>query len=178
MVKGNTTTEHNLTLLMVAIISILFSILGTLAALSWAGWLTPPQADRQAMVHDMGSEVMPFSLGQTTHIFEMTESGGVQQVIADDPNDDAQIVLIRQHLQYEAERFRSGDFTDPTSLHGSELPGINKLTAGVTQVSIEYADLPAGAEIVFTTQDLPLITAIHRWFGAQLSDHGADATYR
>ena len=153
MVKGNTPTEYKPTLVLVAIISILLSILGTLAALSWAGWLTPPQADRQAMVHDMGSEVMPFSLGLTTHIFEMTESGGVQQVIADDPNDDDQIALIRQHLQYEVERFRSGDFSDPTSLHGSELPGIKELTMGLTQVSIEYAELPAGAEIVFTTRN-------------------------
>jgi|SRR3972149_4493030 len=153
MVKGNTPTEYKPTLVLVAIISILLSILGTLAALSWAGWLTPPQADRQAMVHDMGSEVMPFSLGLTTHIFEMTESGGVQQVIADDPNDAAQIALIRQHLQYEVERFRSGDFSDPTSLHGSELPGIKELTMGLTQVSIEYAELPAGAEIVFTTRN-------------------------
>ena len=153
MVKGNTPTEYKPTLVLVAIISILLSILGTLASLSWAGWLTPPQADRQAMVHDMGSEVMPFSLGLTTHIFEMTESGGVQQVIADDPNDAAQIALIRQHLQYEVERFRSGDFSDPTSLHGSELPGIKELTMGLTQVSIEYAELPAGAEIVFTTRN-------------------------
>lgn len=178
MVKGNTTTKYKLTLVLVAIISILLSVLGTFGALLWAGWLTPPQGDRQTMVHDMGSGVMPFNLGQTTHIFEMTESGGVQQVIADDPNDDDQIALIRQHLEYEVERFRSGDFSDPTSLHGSELPGIEELAAGLTQVSIEYAELPAGAEIVFTTQDLQLITAIHRWFGAQLSDHGADATYR
>lgn len=27
----------------------------------------------------------------------------------------------------------------------------------------------------FSTQDRHLLTAIHRWFGAQLSEHGADA---
>jgi hypothetical protein len=39
-------------------------------------------------------------------------------------------------------------------------------------------ELPHGAQITFITSDLKLITALHRWFGAQLSDHGADATYR
>jgi hypothetical protein len=43
---------------------------------------------------------------------------------------------------------------------------------------MEYTALPNGGQITFTTDDLHLITATHRWFGAQLSDHGADATYR
>ena len=29
--------------------------------------------------------------------------------------------------------------------------------------------------ITFETKELGIITAIHRWFGAQLSEHGADA---
>jgi len=126
----------------------------------------------------MGSQVMPFDLGETTHIFEMTESGGIQQVIANDPSDSAQIALIQQHIQHEAMLFSSGDFSDPSSLHGGEMPGVKELAAGTTQIKIEYAALSNGAQITFTTQDLNLITAIHRWFGAQLSDHGSDATYR
>lgn len=130
------------------------------------------------MVHDMGSQVMPFDLGETTHIFEMTESGSIQQVIADDPSDDAQIALIQQHIQHEAMRFSSGDFSDPSSLHGGDMPGIKELAAGAAQIKVTYTALPDGAQITFTTQDLRLITAVHRWFGAQLSDHGSDATYR
>ncbi|MBE7552619.1 MAG: hypothetical protein HS126_16235 [Anaerolineales bacterium] len=126
----------------------------------------------------MGHQVMPFDLSQTTHIFEMTDSGGIQQVIAKDPGDKAQISLIQQHLQHEAMRFGTGDFSDPTSLHGAEMPGVKELAGSTTQVKIEYTTLPNGAQITFTTQDLHLITAIHRWFGAQLSDHGSDATYR
>ena len=38
-----------------------------------------------------------------------------------------------------------------------------------------YTALPTGAEITFETSDIYLLTAIHRWFGAQLSEHGADA---
>jgi len=122
--------------------------------------------------------VMPFSLSKTRHIFEMTESGGIQRVIAKDAGDKEQIALIQKHLQHEAMRFKAGDFSDPTSLHGVDMPGIEEIAAGTSKITIEYTPLPNGAQIVFRTRDLPLITAIHRWFGAQLSDHGSDAGYR
>jgi hypothetical protein len=50
---------------------------------------------QQEMMHDMSHKVMPFDISKTTHIFEMTETGGVQQVIAKDPKDAEQIRLIR-----------------------------------------------------------------------------------
>jgi len=179
MMIGNTrVTNYRRSLFLTASMSILLAVIGTLGVLSWAGWLAPPRANPQAMVHDMGQHVMPFDLSQTTHIFEMTESGGIQQVIAKDSTDRVQIELIQQHLQHEAMRFRVGDFSDPSSLHGGDMPGVKELSLGATQVTIEYVALPNGAQITLTTQDLHLLTAIHRWFGAQLSDHGSDATYR
>jgi hypothetical protein len=132
----------------------------------------------QATVHDMGGHVMPFDLSRTMHIFEMTDSGGIQQVIAKDPSDSEQVALIQQHLQREAALFSAGDFSDPLSLHGTDMPGVKALSAGAAQVKVEYSALPNGAQIAFTTEGIHLITALHRWFGAQLSDHGADATYR
>ena len=143
-----------------------------------SGCLTPSQSSHQTKVHHMGSQVMPFDLSKTQHIFQMTESGGIQQVIVRDSNDAEQVALIRQHLQHEAMRFSAGDFSDPTALHGADMPGVRELSAGSAQIKVEYSGLPNGAQLVFSTQDLHLITAIHRWFGAQLSDHGADATYR
>jgi hypothetical protein len=157
------------------LVSALITIPGTVAVLYLAGWLVPPQVNRQETVHNMGSSVMPFDLSQTTHIFEMTENGGIQQVIAKDPNDSTQIALIQQHIQHEVMLFNAGNFSDPTSLHGDEMPGIKELTVGAKHLDIEYAALPNGAQITLITQDLSLITAIHRWFGAQLSDHGSDA---
>ena len=178
MTEQQQITKYQPNLFIVSLISVLVTFLVTAGLLGSAGWIALPQDDRQTMVHDMGSQVMPFNLGDTTHIFEMSETGGIQQVVANDPNDAEQITLIRQHLQYEATRFASGDFSDPTSLHGNELPGIQELADSVGQVSIQYSELPDGGQITFTTQNLSLITAIHRWFGAQLSDHGSDATYR
>jgi len=178
MTESTSVLNHKRNLWLVAAGSILFSVIGTIGVLFWAGWLVLPQVDRQEMIHDAGSHVMPFELEQTTHIFSMTEDGGVQQVIANDPNDSTQVELIRQHIQHEAMLFGAGNFSDPMTLHGSDMPGIKELTAGAANLKVEYAELPDGAQITFTTQDISLITAIHRWFGAQLSDHGSDAIAR
>ncbi|HQU17040.1 MAG TPA: hypothetical protein PLO69_13195 [Gammaproteobacteria bacterium] len=130
----------------------------------------------QERTHQMGHRVMPFELSKTMHIFRMTESGGVQRVIAKDPNAKDRIRLIQRHLKYEAERFRRGDYSDPAALHGADMPGLKVLESAGSRIKISYTALPSGAEITFEASDLRLVTAIHRWFGAQLSEHGADAT--
>jgi hypothetical protein len=129
----------------------------------------------QDHVHQMAHTVMPFDVSRTVHIFRMTESGGVQRVVVKDPAATDQIALIRQHLRHEAERFRHGDYSDPAALHGTDMPGLKELQIGASSIKVSYTSLPEGAEITFETADLHLLTAVHRWFGAQLSEHGADA---
>jgi hypothetical protein len=55
------------------------------------------------------------------------------------------------------------------------MSGLTDLQSGAAGIKVSYTALSAGAEITFETTDLHLLTAIHRWFGAQLSEHGADA---
>jgi hypothetical protein len=129
----------------------------------------------QVHVHNMSHHVMPFDMGSTLHIFKMTERGGVQQVIAKEAAAADQIALIQQHLKHEAERFQRGDYSDPAMLHGADMPGLQELGAGSSSIKVAYTALSIGAEIEFDTSDLRLLTAIHRWFGAQLSEHGSDA---
>jgi hypothetical protein len=159
-------------------ITAFFAVLGPFAILLLAGCASPTHSGHQAMIHDMGHRVMPFELSKTQHIFEMTDNGGIQQVIVKNSSDKEQIRPIQEHLQHLATEFRAGDFSTPASLHGADMPGLKELAAGAARIKVEYAALPNGGQITFTTNDLHLITAIHRWFGAQLSDHGADATYR
>jgi len=123
----------------------------------------------------MGQSVMPFDLAKTTHIFRMTESGGVERVIIKDATAQDQVPLIQHHLRHEAEAFQRGDYSDPASLHGPNMPGLKDLQAGAARIKVTYSALPNGAEISFETTDIHLLTAIHKWFGAQLSEHGADA---
>lgn len=144
----------------------MFSILASI--------LTVSAQTRQEHVHQMAHSVMPFDISKTVHIFKMTESGGIQRVIAKDTNATDQIALIQQHLRHEAEKFQQGDYADPAMLHGADMPGLKELRAGASRIKVSYAALPAGGQITFETTDLHLLTALHRWFGAQLSEHGSD----
>jgi len=130
---------------------------------------------RQQHIHQIAPAVMPFDTSKTIHFFRMTESGGVERVVTRDADAADQVALIQQHLQHEAARFKRGDYSDPASLHGADMPGLRELQTGAPKIRVRYAPLPAGAQITFETADVHLLTAIHRWFGAQLSEHGADA---
>ena len=130
----------------------------------------------QQHAHNASHGVMPFDMSKTMHVFAMTEQGGVQKVVTRDAGDGDQVAMIQQHLKHEAEAFQKGDFGDPAHLHGATMPGLSDLQANAAQIRITYSELPNGAQIAFEAKDIHTITAIHRWFGAQLSEHGADAT--
>lgn len=133
-------------------------------------------AQRQAEVSERGKDVMPFSLPATTHIFSKTAEGGIQQVIAKKADDADQVKLVRQHLQEIREQFLKGDFSGPSHIHGKDMPGLAELReAKLGQVEITYKDVQGGAELTYKTANASLVVALHKWFDAQLSDHGKDA---
>ena len=150
------------------------AMVATLGTLRATGTLAF-QETRQEEIAEKGGQVMPFDLEKTTHVFEKTQTGGVQEVVADDPNDAEQIALIREHLEEEAAAFRRGDLSDPSEIHGEEMPGLKELEAGAEEVDIRYSDLPDGAKIEYETSDPALVAALHDWFDAQVSDHGSHA---
>jgi hypothetical protein len=133
------------------------------------------ELSRQEVVARRSAAVMPFDLEATTHVFDATGTGGVQTVVADDPTDHDQIALIRSHLRDEVKRFRTGDFGDPQSIHGHDMPGVRILASNPHSLEIAYRDLDDGAEVTYSSDDPVVITALHDWFAAQLHDHGSDA---
>lgn len=132
---------------------------------------------RQAEIAANGRTVMPFDLERTTHRFAKAATGGVQTVTSDDPGDAGQVALIREHLTAEAAAFSKGDYGDPASIHGGEMPGLRELGAGHDRIDIRYAESPAGARITYTTSDPALLQALHAWFDAQVTDHGRHAEH-
>lgn len=132
---------------------------------------------RQTQVERKSERVMPFSMDATMHRFDPTADGGVQTVMADD-GDAKQVALVRSHLRKEAAAFARGDFNDPASIHGRDMPGLRAMHAGAKRIGVRYADVPNGAKIVYATKDPKLVAAIHTWFKAQVSDHGAHATMK
>jgi hypothetical protein len=141
------------------------------------GGLPGDDRGRQAEVAKRGAEVMPFDLERTTHVFTPSASGGVQKVVADDPGDNEQIRLIREHVRGEAGRFARGDFDDPASIHGDDMPGLRTLRAEYEHMRARYTELPDGAKTTYTSSDPTVVDALHDWFDAQLGDHGSHAEH-
>lgn len=146
-----------------------------LAVIAFATWWSG-EPSRQELVAERGAAVMPFDLEATTHVFEPTETGGIQTVLADDPTDAEQVALVRGHLADEAERFQRGDFGDPAMIHGMEMPGLGVLESSVGSLTVSYREVPAGGAVTFRSSDPQVVQALHDWFAAQLSDHGEHAS--
>ncbi|QYX81849.1 aspartate carbamoyltransferase [Streptomyces akebiae] len=152
------------------------------ATLGAALWIGGPRQDgsegqtsRQEAVAARGRTVMPFDIEETTHHFTPTGTGAVQDVVADQPDDEKQIALIRTHLKQEAKAFGQGDFGDPAQIHGDNMPGLATLQEGYERIEVRYKDRTDGATLTYTTDEPALVAALHDWFEAQLSDHGDHA---
>jgi len=134
------------------------------------------EPNRQEVVRQRSADVMPFDMMATAHIFTKDSTGGVQRVVARRGDDAQQIQMVRAHLKEISEKFRQGDFTSPTHVHGTSMPGLAALKAAPPgDLQSTYREIPAGAEIVYFSRNPSVVTAVHQWFDAQLSDHGADA---
>jgi hypothetical protein len=160
-----------------ALVSALLALIVAATGLWWASAReTTPSgiAERRAEVADRGSAVMPFDLTKTTHSFVATSEGGRQTVTANDIADTEQARLIREHLIVEEAKFAAGDFTDPATIHGDQMPGLTELRANASRITVRYEELPAGAILHYSSADPALVNVLHRWFEAQSSDHGTD----
>jgi hypothetical protein len=131
---------------------------------------------RQRDVARRGADVMPFNLEATTHVFTKTARGGIQRVVAKNPSDLGQVRLVREHLREIQLQFEHGDFSGPAHIHGQDMPGLAELQAAPRgAISLAYQQVQAGAQLTYSSRDRKLVAALHRWFDAQLSDHGKDA---
>lgn len=130
----------------------------------------------QAEVAERGKHVMPFRLNATTHVFTKTAQGGTQKVIVKNIAHADQTNLIRVHLQKISRQFAIGDFSGPSRIHGMNMPGLDELrSAQRGEIAVDYRDIEGGAELAYRTSTPGMAAALHKWFDAQLSDHGDDA---
>nr|WP_217346501.1 aspartate carbamoyltransferase [Noviherbaspirillum sp. L7-7A]MBV0880931.1 aspartate carbamoyltransferase [Noviherbaspirillum sp. L7-7A] len=154
--------------------ALLLALYAGLAAHTASAEPAPPA--RQAEVAARGAQVMPFELAATSHIFTKNRNGGLQQVLVRNPKDKEQLRLVRSHLQEIAGRFQAGDFSAPARIHGEAMPGLAQLKqARPGEITLHYKEVRDGAQIRYATSNPALVPALHQWFDAQLSDHGADA---
>jgi hypothetical protein len=133
---------------------------------------------RQHMIHSESPEVMPFDMNKVTHYFIKTDTGGLLMLKTKDTRDTTQANLIISHLEKEYKLFSNADFSDPKTLHGAHMPGLDILSGSKGKFKVEFKKLPDGAQLIFTSKDSLVQNAIHKWFDAQLRDHGKDAKSR
>jgi len=131
--------------------------------------------ERQAAVVERGADVMGFDPDATVHRFAPTGTGGIEEVTARDARDREEIVEVRAHLRGEVDSWRRGDFSAPATIHGEDMPGLETLMFAGNTLAVDYTPLPDGARVTFASNDADVVAALHAWFEAQLSDHGADA---
>lgn len=136
----------------------------------------PATEDEVTTVAD--AAVPPFDPEKTFSMFQMLPDGGVQVVTVKDASDQRQIELIQAYLEKISGEFSSGDFSDAARIHAQDMSWLNDLTAGAKQIEVSYTVLPNGGQIRFATADPSLVTAIHRWLMAQVSEWENQASVR
>ena len=120
----------------------------------------------QALAHAEQSrqDATPFNGHNSTQAFQKNQSGGIQQVVAKDPNDKALVTAIRSYLEAEAERFGKGDYSGPFK----SLRYLKAVKPG--QIGIVYRNVQAGAAIDYVGADAAAVDAIHKWLDAEISN--------
>ena len=158
-------------------LSVLVSIfvIGTATSYGTSPSPTSSPSSRQSQVHKVGQRIMNFDLTNSTHIFTNTATGGKLTVLAKTSNTTL-IHDIRNHLSLVGEEFKVGNYTDPSLIHGTSMPGLTALTKDFKNILVTYQEEKTGGSITFFSKINRDIQAIHIWFAAQLHDHGADAT--
>lgn len=117
----------------------------------------------------------PFNAQNSTQVFQMSQSGGIQQIVAKDPNDKALIAAIRAYLESQADRFGSGNYSGPMKIEGKDVPTAQYLKAVTPgQMSIIYRNVGSGAAVDYVGKDAATVAAIHAWFDELLSDDEDD----
>lgn len=130
--------------------------------------------DRQRIIHDRFTLIMPFDVEQSRHVFHEHRNGGMIQVYTNSTSTE-EIARIQNYLKVEYDRYRTGNFTNEIKLHGQHMPGIRELSENFSQITFVYSNMQNGAQIQLITNNPKLLDAIHIWFRAQLLDHGTHA---
>jgi hypothetical protein len=118
-----------------------------------------------------GDHVMGFSHEKTTHHFRLSEDGGSIEAIANDSGDANSREEIRQHLQHIATMFSEGDFNAPMLIHARTPPGVPTMKKLRHEIQYRVEDLPNGARVRVSSQNLKAVAAIHDFLKFQIQDH-------
>jgi hypothetical protein len=130
-----------------------------------------PMRDDHSRMNQRGEKGMGFSQTATTHHFRLRANGGVIQVEANDPKDNAGRDSIRAHLTHIAHAFSAGDFDIPMFVHDTVPPGVPEMKRLNQKIDYSFEETPSGGRVVITTSDPAALTAIHKFLLFQIDEH-------
>jgi hypothetical protein len=130
-----------------------------------------PMHEAHSKLNERAEKGMGFSQTATAHHFLLNSSGGVIQVEANDPTDDADRNNIRMHLGHIAEAFQSGDFDIPMFVHDAVPPGVPEMKRLQKTIHYSFEETPNGGRVVISTVDKEALAAIHRFLRFQIEEH-------
>jgi len=127
--------------------------------------------DHHSGVNSRGDQVMGFDHDKTTHHFRLRANGGVIEVGANEPNDNASRDGIRTHLKHISQKFAAGDFTAPLLIHAQTPPGVPVMKELRAEIEYQFEQTDRGARVLITTANSKAVAAIHDFLRFQISDH-------
>ena len=105
--------------------------------------------------------VTPFNAQNSNEVFQKNTTGGIHQILANDPKDKALVAAIRSYVEAEATRFDTGDYGK-----GPGIANLNAIKPG--HLHVVYRQLLTGAAVDYIGDDGATIDAVHKWFDAEI----------
>jgi hypothetical protein len=120
---------------------------------------------------DRANKGMGFDQAKTTHHFRLQRDGGTIEVVAKDRDDKLTISQVRGHLKRIDDAFANGDFTLPSLVHDTEVPGTAVMKERRSSIVYSFEVLPDGAKVVIRTSDPQALAALHDFLRYQIREH-------
>jgi hypothetical protein len=150
--------------------------IATLIIPAVAGAQAKPAHDSAHAAHagmqKRGAEVMGVDQETSVHVFEALPNGGIIELQRAGA-DTAGARTIREHLRTIALAFRAGDFSGPSYIHMTSVPGARVMADRRSYIRYDYRELPRGGALRITTTDLAARKAIWEFIAYQRNEHMA-----
>jgi hypothetical protein len=157
------------------------SVMVFAAVTAWFSSPTGAQQAQQGQAHDhetqhremlaRGAQAMGFDQERTVHHFLLYEDGGAIEVSVKEMSDQANLHVVREHLQEIAGLFTAGDFGKPALTHAQQVPGTVDMTRLKDRIAYRYEETAAGGRVRIVTRDADALAAVDAFLHFQIEDH-------
>ena len=132
---------------------------------------SPADTSFEAM-QQRGARVMGVDQYASTHTFDELPDGGRISLVSN-TGEQVAVDAIRAHMQSIARDFARGDFTNPSLVHMTEVPGTAILKRKARSIEYRYEPTARGGAVRIVTKDAAAIAALREFMQYQRTSHHA-----